>query len=73
MFIYIEPGGRCRSAQGTSNYIGDLDIVAGAWNEIYLQQLENFPDSKFKDMIGASSNGSTELKKQSQFNPRDLI
>ena len=62
MFIYTEPEGRCRSAQGTSNYIGDFDIVAGSWNEIYLKQLENFPDSKFKDMVVASSNGSTELK-----------
>lgn len=52
---------------------GNFDIVAGDWNEMYLQQLENFPDSSFKDMVDASANGFAELEVQSQFNPRNLI
>lgn len=40
---------------------GNVDIVIGDWNEAFLQQLENFPDSKFKDMVDAVSNGFTEL------------
>lgn len=52
---------------------GNFDLVYGDWNESYLQQLENFPDSKFKDMVDASANGFAELEIQSQFNPRNLI
>lgn len=52
---------------------GNFDLVAGDWNEDYLKQLENFPDSKFKDMVDASANGFAELEIQSQFNPRNLI
>ena len=52
---------------------GNFDIVAGDWNEAYLNQLENFPDSKFKDMVDASANGFMELELQSQFNPRNLV
>ena len=51
---------------------GNFDIVAGDWNEAYLQQLENFPDSKWKDMVDASANGFAEVEIRSQFNPRNL-
>lgn len=34
---------------------GMLDLVAGEWNEEYLNQLESFPESKFKDMVDANS------------------
>lgn len=52
---------------------GNFYLVAGDWNEMFLQQLENFPDSKFKDMVDAAANGFTELEIQSAFNPRNLI
>lgn len=52
---------------------GNFDIVAGAWNEPFLYQLENFPDGKFKDMVDAFSNGFTELETKNAFNVRNLI
>ena len=41
---------------------GNFDILAGAWNELYLLQLENFPDGKFKDMVDASANAFLEIE-----------
>lgn len=52
---------------------GNFDILAGLWNEEYLQQLENFPDSKFKDMVDASANGFTELETKNVFDLSNLI
>lgn len=48
--------------------VGNFDILIADWNEEYLQQLENFPETKFKDMVDASANGFSELEIQSQFN-----
>lgn len=42
---------------------GNVDIVIGEWNEMYIQQLEAFPESKFKDMVDASSSAFNELMK----------
>jgi len=52
---------------------GNFDILTGAWNEEYLQQLENFPDSKFKDMVDASANAFTELETKNVFDISNLI
>ena len=52
---------------------GNFDLFVADWNEPYLNQLENFPDSKFKDMVDASANAFTELETQSSFNVRNLI
>lgn len=41
----------------------NVDLVLGEWNEPYLQQLESFPDSKFKDMVDASASAFGELEK----------
>lgn len=40
---------------------GNVDILLGSWNDIYLSQLESFPESVFKDMVDASANGFHEL------------
>lgn len=40
---------------------GMFDIVSGEWNEEYLNQLESFPDGKWKDMVDAGSNAFSEL------------
>ena len=42
---------------------GNVDIVIGEWNEMYIQQLEAFPESKFKDMVDATSSAFNELMK----------
>lgn len=47
---------------------GNFDIVYGPWNEEFLSQLENFPDSKFKDMVDAAANGFAEVEIRSAFN-----
>lgn len=52
---------------------GNFDIVYGSWNEDYLYQLENFPDSQFKDMVDASANGFIELEINNVFNVESLI
>lgn len=40
---------------------GLFDVMAGAWNEPYFNQLESFPESKFKDMVDASSSAFNEI------------
>ncbi len=52
---------------------GNFDIVYGDWNEEYLNQLENFPDSRFKDMVDASANGFAEIETKSAFSINSLI
>ena len=52
---------------------GNFDILYGPWNEEYLLQLENFPDSTFKDMVDASANGFAEIETKNVFNVANLI
>ena len=40
---------------------GNFDMMQGEWNDEYLNQLESFPDSKFKDMVDAGSSAFNEL------------
>jgi predicted phage terminase large subunit-like protein len=40
---------------------GMFDIVGGEWNDEYFNQLESFPEGKFKDMVDASSSAFSEL------------
>lgn len=42
---------------------GNVEILAGEWNEMYFNQLEAFPDGKWKDMVDASSSAFAELEK----------
>lgn len=41
---------------------GLVDVLAAPWTETYLGQLEAFPESKFKDMVDASSTAFLELQ-----------
>ncbi|MGL5433796.1 MAG: phage terminase large subunit [Lachnospiraceae bacterium] len=40
---------------------GYFDVMEGPWNEMYFNQLEAFPESKFKDMVDGSSSSFNEL------------
>lgn len=40
---------------------GNVDVLVADWNEAYFNQLEGFPDAKFKDMVDASSTAFDEL------------
>lgn len=52
---------------------GFFDVMAGAWNNDYFQQLESFPESKFKDMVDATSSAFNELTQQMQFNINNML
>ena len=52
---------------------GMFDVVAGEWNEMYFNQLESFPESKFKDMVDASSSAFNELTLGMNFNIENLL
>ena len=41
---------------------GNVDLLSADWNEMYLTQLESFPESKFKDMVDASSSAFSEIE-----------
>ena len=41
---------------------GNVDVLAAGWNEEYFSQLESFPQSKFKDMVDASSSAFGEIE-----------
>jgi len=51
---------------------GNVDVLIADWNDMYLSQLESFPQGKFKDMVDASSNGFAELVLNNTFNPAVL-
>jgi predicted phage terminase large subunit-like protein len=48
---------------------GNVDVLVAAWNDAYFSQLESFPESKFKDMVDASSTGFNELEKMATNSP----
>ncbi len=41
---------------------GNVDVLIADWNEMYLNQLESFPEGKFKDMVDASSSAFHEIE-----------
>lgn len=53
--------------------LGLFDVMAGAWNEEYFNQLESFPESKFKDMVDASSSAFNELTLGLTFNIYNML
>lgn len=52
---------------------GNFSIVIGEWNEVYLNQLESFPESKWKDMVDASSSAFNEITLGMSFNVDNLL
>jgi predicted phage terminase large subunit-like protein len=42
---------------------GNVDVVLGPWTEEYLNELESFPEGKFKDQVDASADGFNELER----------
>lgn len=41
---------------------GNVELLSADWNEMYLTELESFPESKFKDMVDASSSAFIEIE-----------
>lgn len=42
---------------------GNVDVLIADWNEMYFNQMESFPQSKFKDMVDASSSAFNEIER----------
>lgn len=53
--------------------LGLFDVMLGSWNESYFNQLESFPESKFKDMVDASSSAFNELTLGTSFNIYSML
>lgn len=54
---------------------GNVDIVAGSWNEMYFNELEMFPDGAHDDMVDASGDAFialSEAKPRMSFNAANL-
>lgn len=51
---------------------GNVDILEGEWNDVYLSQLEFFPDANHDDMVDASSDSFNELAEK-KFNLKNLL
>lgn len=41
---------------------GNVDVLIADWNEMYFNQMESFPQSKFKDMVDASSSAFNAIE-----------
>lgn len=41
---------------------GNFDVLEAEWNDMYFNQLESFPESKFKDMVDAGSSAFGEIE-----------
>lgn len=52
---------------------GMFDIVEAEWNEMYLNQLESFPDGRLKDMVDAGSSAFNEITLNMEFNLDNLL
>ncbi len=53
--------------------LGFFDVMEGEWNESYFNQLESFPESKFKDMVDAGSSAFGEITLGMGFNIDNLL
>lgn len=51
---------------------GNVDLLEGPWNEEFIEQLDQFPDSKFKDMVDAVSNAFAEIEKYNTSSVPDI-
>ena len=51
---------------------GNVEVLAGEWNDMYFSQLEFFPEGKHDDMVDGSSDAFNELSKPT-FNVRNLL
>ena len=51
---------------------GNVEVVAAEWNDMYLAQLEFFPDSKHDDMVDASADAFVEVA-EPKFSVKNLI
>ena len=51
---------------------GNFDVLVADWNEMYFNQLESFPVSRFKDMVDAGSSAFDELEQKRFFDIRSL-
>lgn len=51
---------------------GNFDVLIADWNEMYFNQLESFPASKFKDMVDAGSAAFAELELENMLDIRVL-
>ena len=52
---------------------GFVDVVTGDWNDSYFSQLEGFPETKFKDMVDATSSAFDELMNYMGFNLDNML
>lgn len=52
---------------------GNFDVYLDDWNEMYFNQMESFPSSKYKDMVDASSSAFAELELENIFDLSSLI
>ena len=52
---------------------GNFDVVHAPWNDMYFDQLESFPSSKYKDMVDASTSAFSELELRNILNVQSLI
>ena len=41
---------------------GNVDVLEADWNDMYFNEMESFPESKFKDMVDASSSAFNEIE-----------
>ena len=46
---------------------GNVDVLDSDWNDMYFNELESFPESKFKDMVDASSSAFNEIESGATF------
>ncbi len=46
---------------------GNVDVLIADWNEMYFNQMESFPQSKFKDMVDASSSAFNEIENRGTY------
>lgn len=53
--------------------MGFFDVMEGEWNEEYFNQVERFPDGKYKDMVDAGSSSFSELTLYMGFNIDSLL
>lgn len=51
---------------------GNVELLAGEWNDMYLSQLEFFPEGRHDDMVDGSSDAFNELAEK-RFNVRNLL
>ena len=68
--INTETGDKISRAESLASQwqVGNVVLLEGEWNELYMNEMEGFPDMLHDDMVDASSDAFNEVANATTWN-----